>query len=393
MAAESSELETSQLPKKNLKTLLDARKIGDGGIGVYIENTARGLLKYTDVEPTLLVSSEQISQKHSWLSDFELVVDSSKPYSLDEYFSLRKRVDFSSYSLFHTPHYTLPYKVPIPTVVTVHDLIHITHPERFYYPFIAKRLIKSALRRADKVVTVSRASEYDLAKLAGKKLSDKIVTIPNAATPENFNKGSHSEFIAKRFKLDGAFFLLVASNLKPHKGVEDAIKAFSNLKRTCRNYPELKSCADIKLALVGFGAERIANISSYLDLISNEKSIYLLGSVSKEELTALYGAAHALLVASTAEGFCLPAIEAHSQGTPIVVRPVPAVKELLTSVDICCDDFNLSSLERGMREMLLKIQDGGVLTEAERLIHLQQFDLEAVSNKLADVYHKVIENS
>ncbi|MEZ4754190.1 MAG: glycosyltransferase family 1 protein [Bdellovibrionota bacterium] len=377
------------VPEKSLKVLLDARKIGDGGIGVYIENTARGLRQYTDIDPTLLITTPELLEKLQWLKDFEVITDRSSSYSLDEYFSLGKRIDFSPYAVYHAPHYTLPFRVPIPKVVTVHDLIHVTHPERFYYPYLAKTMIKSALKRADRVVTVSRASAYELEKLAAKKIDNKLVTIPNVVNPDLKPRKDATDFVSKRFKLDTPFFLIVASNLKPHKGIKDALKAFSNLKRTCKNFPELKSCLDIKLILVGFGAEQIAKSNEYLNLIGSQKDVHLLGRVNTQELIALYGAAQALVVASTAEGFCLPAIEAHAMGTPIVCRPVPAVKELLTSVDVCCESFEISALEKGMRDILVRIESGGVLTEAERLINLQQFDIEVVSQRLAKLYHEI----
>ena len=167
MEAKSRELISSEnVRARPIRLLLDGRKLRDGGIGVYTENLIAGLLEVGGVSITVLYTDERC-RTAPYASQVQWLWDPARPYSLDELFSLASRIDFSRFDIFHTPHYMLPYRIPIPTVVTVHDLIHITHPEKFWYPSVAKLLIRSAVRRADGVLAVSRHTRAGVCDLTG----------------------------------------------------------------------------------------------------------------------------------------------------------------------------------------------------------------------------------
>jgi glycosyltransferase involved in cell wall biosynthesis len=59
------------------------------------------------------------------------------------------------------------------------------------------------------------------------------------------------------------------------------------------------------------------------------RDVILTGEVSDEQLAAIYTGAHALVLASEAEGFGLPAVEALACGTPVAACEVPALREVL----------------------------------------------------------------
>ena len=72
--------------------------------------------------------------------------------------------------LVHVPHYVVPAAVPGPVVVTVHDVTQLFYPPRAR-PQLAtlylRVVLRSALRRARRVITVSRSSRRDLINLFG----------------------------------------------------------------------------------------------------------------------------------------------------------------------------------------------------------------------------------
>ena len=149
----------------SIRLILDGRKLGDGGIGVYTANLIAGLVDAGGVDVSVIVRSvaqilPSFSQNVTWIQD------PAKPYSLDELIGMPRRIPFSEFDIFHAPHFVLPYRVGIPTVVTVHDMIQISHPEKFYYPWIARRLIGSSIRRADAVIAVSRHTRSEVLNLA-----------------------------------------------------------------------------------------------------------------------------------------------------------------------------------------------------------------------------------
>lgn len=366
---------------RKLRVLLDARKLGDGGIGVYIHNLIVGLLESDKVELTLITSRERRTFLRG-IKGFSVIEDNAKSYSFDEMLGLARRIDMSEFDIFHVPHYTLPYNIGIPSVVTIHDVIHVTHPERSFYPIIAKFLIRSALKRASKVITVSESSKRALCNLLGKE-SSKIEVIPNAIDPKMNSVRDITEPLATKFGLVNEEYILgVFSNLKPHKGVTDLLRSFQKVRS---EYP------GIKLALAGSGIPDPEYLAKVLKGVTDFTDVNFLGTVSRDELSHLYAGALFLVVPSLAEGFSLPVLEAKFQGTPIVCRPVPAIKELIDENDICCSDFSQKSLTTGLLEGLKKYRtrDRG----DEILIDIERYSTPHVTKEILTLYRDAIKTS
>jgi glycosyltransferase involved in cell wall biosynthesis len=379
-------------PSDMLSILIDARKIKHGGIGVYLKNLIAGVSNFDDVKITALVYPES-RQDVLELGAKEVIEVNTKLYSWDELFNLKKIVDFKKFDLFHTPHFTLPFGVPIPTVVTIHDTIHLSNPEKWYYPFLIKRFIKSALKRADKILTVSEASKRNLEKLYS-KINSNIEVIPNAVDPifmigqevdvAKYSEGNEENFTPER----DSYCLAVLSNQKPHKGIPDLIKAFDGLKNQIKSgafsQPIGEKINSLKLVLVGQGVESVKGSDKF------GPDVQVKGKVSVGELRALYQKAQCLIVPSLAEGFCLPVIEAQSCGTPVVSRPVPAVLELMTTNDIVAADFSVASLTNALFEFFVKrLSRTESVDYGVPLAHMQRFDRKAICEQIIKVYRSI----
>ena len=78
---------------------------------------------------------------------------------------MRDRLD-----LFHATHYVVPPLYRTRAVVTIHDIIHVLYPQ--FLPnkaalLYARVMIGRALRRADRIITVSFNSKRDLVDYFG----------------------------------------------------------------------------------------------------------------------------------------------------------------------------------------------------------------------------------
>ncbi len=364
-------------PSRRLKLLLDARKLGDGGIGVYIDNTVAALLELGKIEISVIASNHRQRELVRWSGEVRWIFDSAKPYSFSEYLLMPRRIDFSGYDIFHAPHFTLPFGVPIRTVVTLHDLIHIEHPESFYYPAVARRLITSAVRRADKVIAVSRDTRERVLKLTG-VANDRIEVIPNSIKVALLANNDRPE-ITELPRLPKAYILAVLSNAKPHKGVDDLIAAW-------RGIPS-GSC---ELVIAGFGSKGILERRTLSSAELLDLKISILGGVSDSAMRALYRGAQALVVPSLAEGFCLPALEAQSLGTRVICRPVGALLELVSNQDIVASDMSVAALGEAIKQAIglsESVSAGGA--EVNRG-YLERFSGPVVARQLFELYSKLL---
>jgi len=132
---------------------------------VYAENLIAGLVVTPGVR-VAVAGDPVVIEGYPWANERVIVPETTTPYSFAELFSLGARLNAVPFDVFHTPHYVLPFGIKAPTVITVHDLIQVRQPERFYYPLVAGALIRSGLRRATRVLTVSGASRADLVSFA-----------------------------------------------------------------------------------------------------------------------------------------------------------------------------------------------------------------------------------
>jgi L-malate glycosyltransferase len=129
--------------------------------------------------------------------------------------------------------------------------------------------------------------------------------------------------------------ILFVGRLSPHKHQEEVIRAFSHYRR--------HRAADARLVLVG---DPIS--SRYLDFLRNLAETLAPGAVSIEsglsnaELGERYRAAHVFLCLSAHEGFCIPIMEAFSQGLPVIARPAGAIPETTGDAAILVDDPDLA---------------------------------------------------
>jgi glycosyltransferase involved in cell wall biosynthesis len=359
--------------------LLDGRKLRDGGIGVYTENLITGLLEVGGVAITVLYRDE-LCRKAPYAGSVSWILDTASSYSLDEMLFMPRRIDFSTFDIFHTPHYVLPYRIPIPSVVTVHDLIHLTHPEKFYYPWIAQKLIRSAVSRAESVLTVSRHTRVGLLQLTGAP-EEKVSFIPNSIS-ERLRSSTAS------FDLHGdphPYVLALFSNTKPHKGVRDLLAAYRDFRAERRWKSFSDRCP--KLLLAGYGIEQLLESSEGAALLEGVEGVRLAGALSDSELRASLQRAVVLVVPSLVEGFCLPAIEAQAVGTPVVCRPIPALKELVTERDTVAESFSIESLvdalEKGCRV-------GLTLPRVVPQTHLELYSCRNVAAMVKSEYERVL---
>jgi len=113
-----------------MRVAIDIRKLRDYGIGTYVRNIVSHLTRIdTETEYLLISRPDDLDFTRSFGPNVRGVVNTAGNYSVREQFSIpsilrRERVD-----VFHAPHYVLPPLVPCPSVVTIHDCIHLMFPQ------------------------------------------------------------------------------------------------------------------------------------------------------------------------------------------------------------------------------------------------------------------------
>jgi len=291
---------------------IDARKIADFGIGTYIRGLLGGLVELQSGDEYVAFAPAGTALP----GGVDHVVVDAPHYSLREPFVVGRAANRAGLDLFHAPHYVVPV-TRVPLVVTIHDLIHLHQPMgNPLAPLYAKAMIRRAVRKSQRVFTVTQTVKEQLQREMG--AADVVVT-PNGV---DLPQGPAAP--AER----GSFFLFVGND-KPHKNVETLVEALQLLR---------SEVPGTRLVLAGGSFERFRR----------REGIEVRGFVSTAELSSLYRGAIALVMPSIEEGFGLPAAEAMAAGAAVITSTAPALVEVTEDAALHVDARDVRALAAAM---------------------------------------------
>jgi glycosyltransferase involved in cell wall biosynthesis len=338
-----------------VKVAIDARKWRDYGIGTYVRNLVRHLARL-DRETTYFLFCNQSDEStlRDLAENFVPVVDGSPGYGLQEHVSIPLKLRRLGVQLLHSPHYVRPLFCTIPSIVTIHDCIHLLFPE--YLPNqmawrYAHFMIGQAVRRSALVFTVSAASRHDILRFYPWADPDKVQVVPNAIDADLLEEPSPEEMerVRERYQLRGRFVLFVG-NVKPHKNLDRLVTAFARLRYSPGH-------EDLKLLLIGDDVSRYGSLRRTVESAGVRQDVRFFGFVPHRTLAALYRMASVFAFPSLYEGFGLPPLEAMACGTPVVTSRISSLPEVVGDAAILIDPESVDDIARGLR---LALEDGAL---------------------------------
>ena len=205
----------------------------------------------------------------------------------------------------------------IKSVVTIHDLIFLRHPE--YYHWFDRKMytwkFHQTIKQADRIIAVSECTKRDILEF-GKINPEKISVIYQSCNPKFTNMPTESEMetTAKKYDLPERYLLCVGT-IEERKNLMLAVKSLKLL-------PE-----DIHLVAVGKKTKYADKVMETADKIGVSHRLHLLSGVSDDELNVIYKKAEVFVYPSRYEGFGIPIIEAIFCGLPVVASTGSCLEE------------------------------------------------------------------
>jgi glycosyltransferase involved in cell wall biosynthesis len=115
-------------------------------------------------------------------------------------------------------------------------------------------------------------------------------------------------------------FVLMVGTIEPRKGYAQALDAFEVIWRDGHS---------MQLVIVGRIGWKVESLTARLRRHPQARTrLHWFDNADDRTLHALYDAASGVLVASEAEGFGLPIIEAAVHGKPLLIRDIPVFREI-----------------------------------------------------------------
>jgi glycosyltransferase involved in cell wall biosynthesis len=247
--------------------------------------------------------------------------------------------------LWHGPHYTMPLRSPVPTVVTVHDLTFFDHPEWhergkvvFFRP-----MIRRVARRADGLVCVSEHTARRLREVLEPR--GAVTVIPHGVDHELFRPEGEGDVELLAGHGVRPPYVAFAGTVEPRKNVAGLARAVARLRR---RHPDLQ--------LVVAGRRGWGGVD-----VEATPGVVRLGYVADGVVPALFRSAAAVAYPSLEEGFGLPALEALACGAPLVTSAGSAMEEVVGDAAVVVPPGDDEALATALERLLA----GG--PEVERL--------------------------
>jgi alpha-1,3-rhamnosyl/mannosyltransferase len=245
------------------------------------------------------------------------------------------------FAFYFEPNY-IPFATDLPTIITIHDLSHLRHPETHPGGRVRElaRELPSAIDKAACILAVSEFTRREIIAAFGTR-PERIVTTPLGVDARFFPRTVDATR-ACLVPLDlthGRYFLAVGT-LEPRKNLTTTLDAHARLPQRVR--------AAYPLVVAGMSGWRNGAISRRLESARSRGDVRLLGHVSDEALPALYAGAAMLAYPSLYEGFGLPPLEAMASGVPVAVSNRASLPEVVGDAGILVDPHDVEELTSAM---------------------------------------------
>lgn len=227
--------------------------------------------------------------------------------------------------LFHNP---LPFPlvaVDVPMIVTVHDLIPLSHsdlclddPGRFY------ELLSELTDKAAAVHAISQTTGNLLISVFGDRIVPKLKVIQQSLVVPACSREDEEELVKAKLTIFDSFArnpeghtLLQLGTLEPKKNHATTLEIYRSLRQ---KFP------GIKLLLIGKDGWLCGDL---LDSLSSHggDGIEWLRSAPRSTVRRHLENSLAVVFPSIVEGWGLPPLEAMAAGTPAVCSDIPACQE------------------------------------------------------------------
>ncbi len=267
----------------------------------------------------------------------------------------------------------------IKTVVTIHDLIFLRHPE--YYKWIDRKIyawkFRRTLKEADLIIAISECTKRDIIHY-GHVPEEKIRLVYQSCSTwfKQHVSDDQCQKVNARYELPNRYVIHVGT-IEERKNILLAVQALPLL-------PE-----DLHLVVVGRQKPYAQQVLSEARRLGVDTRLHLLQGVPNADLPALYQMAEACVYPSRYEGFGIPIIEAIQSGLPVVACTGSCLEEAggPSCLYVAPDD------PEALASALLQVLKGAEGREARILQsqeYVRRFEGTDVASQVLAIYEELL---
>lgn len=360
-------------------------------------NNRRGLGNYSRETLRILTSLAPENQYHLFTPGIDASIGFACPpnailqtsekngklsQSLWRTFSIAKEAERLGLDIYHGLSHELPYgieKTKIHTVITMHDLLFLNHPE--LYPAFDRMMYRKKYLRsckvADRIVASSEQTKRDLLELTDVD-ANKVEVVYQGCRPE-FKmkvKEAQKQQLRKQYGLPENYLLNVGA-IEPRKNQLLILKALK------------AGHIDMPLVIAGQGTDYLKELQSYMDQQGLQGQVIILPNFPFADLPALYQCASVFVFPSIYEGFGIPMVEALTSGIPVIASTGSCLEESGGPNSLYVSPDDEEALASGINKILSDKQLRDAMV-TQGLDYAQRFSDEAIAKNLITTYTSLL---
>lgn len=268
------------------------------------------------------------------------------------------------------------------SVTYIHDVSFMAHPE-FIEPRnlkLLKRFVPLWVRRADKVVTVSKHAESEIEKYYPES-KGKVEVVPNGIDHSLYFPRPEAEVsqLLARYNIQKPYFIYL-SNIEPRKNVDGLLDSFISYQADHE---------DTSLVLIGGMGWLNEDIKSRIAELKGKglRIIRPQSYVPDEHLPGLLSGAIALVHPAFYEGFGISPLQAMACGTPVIVADNTSISEVVGKAGTYIDEKDPATITKAMKRVASEVPYAKELQE-KGIDQAKKFSWNKSAQKLAVVIGK-----
>ena len=267
----------------------------------------------------------------------------------------------------------------IPSVVTIHDLIFMRHPE-YYNKVDVKIYTKKfyqTLREADRIVAISECTRRDICEL-GQIDRSRVDLIYQSCAPRFTEEPDAKKMwqVREHYELPDRYVLCVGS-IEQRKNALLAVQALHYLTD------------DVSLVIVGRETPYADEVREYILAHRLSHRVLMLHGVPDDDLPSLYRMADAFVYPSRYEGFGIPIIEAIRMGLPVVACTGSCLEEAGGPDSLYVSPDDAEALAHALKQVLFGAPGREQRIERSRA-YVRRFENTDAAQHFVELYQDLV---
>jgi glycosyltransferase involved in cell wall biosynthesis len=363
-----------------MKIFIDARPLNNPhtnrGVGIVVRNLMRemGQLDAHNEYLLLALKGQRLPNfflKSLQVETYRLPRFNRFDWIVDQYHIPRimRRHEATVFLATDFNSYLLP-RTWMKELAIVYDLIPFIFPktmaEKSHLAQIGLRYNFANLRRAHRLLAISRATKNDTVRFLGIK-PERIQVIYPGIDHALFNPLNASRIVHDCYGISGDYFLYVGDP-EWRKNLRGVLEALAGLP------------GSIKLVIAGKRAPEDSQLRKWMEETGTAGRVVLPGFVPDEDLPSMYGHARGFLFPSRYEGFGLPVAEAMACGCPVITSNNSSLPEVAGDAALYVNPESPDEIRDAMMTLLSDATLCNTLRE-RGLLQVKQFTWERAARE------------